>query len=52
MTTAQAIAELMAAWNKVEGIVRQLNPTWGEERVYAAVKRVIDNELGFAKVTI
>ena len=46
MTTAQAIAELMAAWNKVERIVRQLNPTWGEERVYAAVKRVIDGAVG------
>ena len=48
MTTAQAIAEMMAAWNKVEALAREQHPTATDEQIYSLTKSVMDKSLNLA----
>ena len=46
MTTAQAVAELMTAWDRVYQTVAELNPTWTAERVFSVTAALIREQLG------
>jgi len=47
MTTAEAIAEMMAAWEKIEADVKARMPDASPEDVYQACKTAMDAALGF-----
>ncbi len=49
MKTADAIKELMTAWNRVQKIVEELNPTFTPEQIYQSVKKVIETQLGIVQ---
>ena len=42
ITTAEAIAEIMAAWNTIERGVRETMPGSSEDEIYEAAKAAMD----------
>lgn len=46
MSTAQAIAEMMANWTKAEAQARAQNPTATDEEIYQTVSAAMNRSLG------
>ena len=46
MTTAQAIAEMMSAWKKIEAAMQARMPDASPEQLYQATKAAMNDALG------